>query len=44
MAYQGNKRKLKWHTEIHTGRNNWRLNWFQVSLKRCILDGRREKP
>jgi len=26
------------------GGNNWRLKWFQVSLKRCILDGRQEKP
>jgi len=22
---------------------NWRLKWFKVSLKRCIVDGRREK-
>ena len=44
MSYHGNKRNLRWHTKIHTRRNNWRLKWFQVNLKRCILDGRREKP
>jgi len=29
---------------IHTGKNNWCLKWFYVRMKRCILDGRLEKP
>ena len=40
MSYHGNKRNLKWHT----ARNNWRLKWFQLSLKRYSLDGCPEKP
>ena len=34
---------MAYRNSIHTGRNNWPLKWFQVRLKRCILDGRGEK-